>query len=154
MTNILKSRYTLVQWDQRDAGKTLKLNPSPTQPSVGQMEQETYQVIQFLRNELKQEKIYLPGSSRGNVLGFDIVKLHPELLHAYFTSNPVASQLESEKELLKTLKTHFKDDAVASRELDSISFPFSGDESMFYLRKWLFYKDGKELPLKRKKPNR
>ncbi|NVI84514.1 hypothetical protein [Janthinobacterium sp. BJB401] len=28
-TNILKSRFTIVQWDQRDAGKTLKLNPSP-----------------------------------------------------------------------------------------------------------------------------
>src|SRR4051812_39105516 len=28
-TNILKSRFTIVQWDQRDAGKTLTLNPSP-----------------------------------------------------------------------------------------------------------------------------
>ncbi|MGK5045354.1 alpha/beta fold hydrolase [Janthinobacterium sp. GB4P2] len=144
-TNSLKSRYTLVQWDQRDAGKTLKLNPSPTQPSVGQMEKDTYQVIQFLRKELKQEKIYLLGSSWGNVLGFYIVKNHPELLHAYFASNPVVSQLDSEKELLKTLKVHFKDNALASRELDSISFPFTSDESMFYLRKWLFYKDGKEF---------
>jgi pimeloyl-ACP methyl ester carboxylesterase len=144
-TNLLKSKFTIVQWDQRDAGKTLKLNPSPTQPSVEQMEKDTYQVIQFLRKELKQEKIYLLGSSWGNVLGFYIVKHHPELLHAYFASNPVVSQLESEKELLKTLKVHFKDNAVASRELDSVIFPFTSDESMFYLRKWLFYKDGKEF---------
>ncbi len=144
-TSILKDRYTLVQWDQRDAGKTLKLNPSPTQPSVAQMEQDTYQVIQFLRKELKQDKIYLLGSSWGNVLGFYIVKHHPELLHAYFASNPVVSQLESEKELLQALKVHFKDHALASQELDSVSFPFASDESMFYLRKWLFYKDGKEF---------
>ncbi len=144
-TAILKKRFTLVQWDQRDAGKTLKLNPSPSQPSVAQMEQDTYQVITFLQKELKQEKIYLLGSSWGNVLGFYIVKHHPELLHAYFASNPVVSQLESEKELLKTLKVHFKDNAVASQELDSVSFPFASDESMFYLRKWLFYKDGKEF---------
>ncbi len=144
-TNSLKSKFTIVQWDQRDAGKTLKLNPSPTQPSVGQMEKDTYEVIQFVRKELKQEKIYLLGSSWGNVLGFYIVKNHPELLHAYFASNPVVSQLDSEKELLKTLKVHFKDNALASQELDSISFPFTSDESMFYLRKWLFYKDGKEF---------
>ena len=144
-TNALKSEFTLVQWDQRDAGKTLKLNPSPTQPSVAQMEQDTYEVIQFLRKELKQDKIYLLGSSWGNVLGFYIVKHHPELLHAYFASNPVVSQLESEKELLQTLKEHFKDNAVASEELNSVNFPFTSDESMFYLRKWLFYKDGKQF---------
>lgn len=142
-TNILKSRYTLVQWDQRDAGKTLKLNPSPTQPSVAQMQDDTFQVVQFLTKELKQEKIYLLGSSWGNVLGFSMVRNHPELLHAYFASNPVVSQLASEEELLATLKVHFKDNPVASKELASVRSPFTTDEDLFYLRKWLFYKDGK-----------
>lgn len=144
-TAILKSRFTIVQWDQRDAGKTLKLNPSPTQPSVAQMEKDTYEVIQLLRRELKQDKIYLLGSSWGNVLGFSIVRNHPELLHAYFASNPVVSQLASEKELLAILKAHFKDDAVASEELGRVSIPFAKDEDMFFLRKWLFLKEGKKF---------
>ncbi|MES2040365.1 MAG: alpha/beta hydrolase [Pseudomonadota bacterium] len=144
-TNILKDRFTIVQWDQRDAGKTLKLNPSPAQPSVELMEKDTYQVIEFIRKELKQEKIYLLGSSWGNVLGFSIVRNHPELLHAYFAANPVISQLASEKELLATLKIHFKDNAVASQELASVSIPFKIDEDLFYLRKWLLYKEGKEF---------
>ena len=144
-TNVLKSRFTIVQWDQRDAGKTLKLNPSPTQPSVGQMEQDTYQVIQFLRKELKQEKIYLLGSSWGNVLGFHVVKHHPEWLHAYFAVNPVVSQLASEQELLATLKTHFKDNAVASKELAGIDPALDTDDDLYYLRKWLFHKEGKEF---------
>lgn len=144
-TAILKSRFTIVQWDQRDAGKTLKLNPSPTQPSVAQMEKDTYEVIQFLRRELKQDKIYLLGSSWGNVLGFSIVRNHPELLHAYFASNPVVSQLASEKELLGVLKAHFKDDAVASEELGRVSMSFKKDEDMFFLRKWLFFKEGKKF---------
>lgn len=37
-TGRLKDRFTLVQWDQRDAGKTLKLNPSPVQASVALMQ--------------------------------------------------------------------------------------------------------------------
>ncbi|MFZ6720567.1 alpha/beta fold hydrolase [Undibacterium sp. Ji49W] len=143
-TTILKNRFTIVQWDQRDAGKTLKLNPSPIQPSVELMEQDTYQVIEFIRKELHQEKIYLLGSSWGNVLGFYIVKNHPELLHAYFAANPVISQLASEKELLGILKDHFKDNVIASTELASVNIPLKNDEDLFYLRKWLAYKEGKE----------
>ncbi|MFZ6733485.1 alpha/beta fold hydrolase [Undibacterium sp. Ji42W] len=144
-TTILKDRFTIVQWDQRDAGKTLKLNPSPVQPTVELMEKDTYEVIQFIRKELKQKKIYLLGSSWGNVLGFYIVKNHPELLHAYFAVNPVISQLASEKELLAALKIHFKDNAPASQELASVNIPFKIDEDLFYLRKWLLYKEGKEF---------
>lgn len=143
-TGILKSKFTIVQWDQRDAGKTLELNPSPVQPSVDLMGKDTYEVIQILRKQLKQKKIYLLGSSWGNALGFYIVRNHPELLHAYFAVNPVISQLTSEKELLTILKIHFKEDTVATRELASVHIPFTNDEDLFYLRKWLFYKDGKK----------
>jgi pimeloyl-ACP methyl ester carboxylesterase len=146
-TAILKTRFTIVQWDQRDAGKTLKLNRSPTQPSVKQMEEDTYEVIQFLRRQLKQDKIYLVGSSWGNVLGFSIVRNHPELLHAYFASNPVISQLASEKNLLLVLKDHFKDDPVAREELSQVTIPFTRDMDMFFLRKWLFVKEGKKFAL-------
>lgn len=143
-TDILKNKFTIVQWEQRDAGKTLELNPSPTQPSVKQMEKDTYQVISFLIKELNQEKIYLLGSSWGNVLGFYIVENHPELLHSYFAVNPVISQLASEIELLKILKVHFKENPIASKELASVNIPFKIDEDLFYIRKWLFYKEGKE----------
>lgn len=146
-TNILKSKFTIVQWDQRDAGKTLKLNPSPSKLSVKQMEEDTYQAISFIIKELKQEKIYLLGSSWGNVLGFYIVKNHPELLHSYFAVNPVISQLASEKALLKILKIHFKENSLARRELASVNIPFTTDEDLFYLRKWLFYKEGKEFAI-------
>ena len=142
-TTMLKTRFTIVQWDQRDAGKTLKLNPSPTRPSVEQMKQDTVQVIDFVRKELKQEKIFLLGSSWGNVLGFHVVKTHPEVLHAYFAVNPVVSQLASEKELLQTLRSHFNDNPLATNELANVNIPFKTDEDLFHLRKWLFYKDGK-----------
>lgn len=142
-TDALKSRFTIVQWDQRDAGRTLKLNASPVPPSVALMAEDTYQVIQFITKHLGQEKIYLLGSSWGNVLGFDMVKKHPELLPAYFAVNPVVSQLASEKELLGVLKNRFKNDPVASAELASVNIPFKADEDLFYLRKWLFYSEGK-----------
>ena len=142
-TGMLKSRFTIVQWDQRDAGKTLKLNSSPTRPSVEQMEQDTLQVIDFVRKELKQEKIFLLGSSWGNVLGFHVVKTHPEVLHAYFAVNPVVNQLASEKELRQTLMNHFYGNPLAMNELANVNIPFKSDEDLLYLRKWLLYKEGK-----------
>lgn len=142
-TYLLKDKFTIVQWDQRNAGKTLKLNPSPSQPTLAQMESDTDEVIDFVRKELKQEKIYLLGSSWGSVLGFHVVRTRPGLLHAYFAVNPVVSQLASEKALLDTLKTHLKENRQAGRELASVRIPFQADEDLFYLRKWLFYKEGK-----------
>ena len=141
-SNMLKKKFTIVHWDQRDAGRTLKLNASPSQPTVAQMGSDTRQVIEFLREKLNKEKIYLLGSSWGNVLGFHIVRHHPELIHAYFAVNPVVSQLASEKELLAALKRQFRDDPVATGELASVKLPFEDDNDLFFLRKWLFYKDG------------
>lgn len=142
-TNTLRNTFTIVQWDQRDAGRTLKLNASPVAPSLEQMQKDTHQVIEFLRKTYHKEKIYLLGSSWGNVLGFHIVKNHPGLLHAYFAVNPVVNQLESEKTLLETLKSHFKDNPQAKEELASVRIPFTRNEDLFYLRKWLFLKEGK-----------
>lgn len=142
-TNDLKGSFTIVQWDQRDAGKTLKLNPSTKQPTLALMEQDTYEVVRFISTLLKQEKIYLLGSSWGNALGFNIVKKYPQMLHAYFAVNPVINQLESERELLIILKNSFKEDQIASEELNKVNIPFKNDEDLFYLRKWLFYKEGK-----------
>ncbi|OWP61466.1 alpha/beta hydrolase [Hymenobacter amundsenii] len=141
-TTLLKAKFTLVQWDQRGAGKTLALNPSPAPTSVAQMQRDTYHVVRFLAQELHQDKIYLVGSSWGNVLGFYMVEHHPELLHAYFAVNPVVSQLASEQELLAVLRTYFRADPRASQELAGVTIPFEKDEDLFYLRKWLFYKDG------------
>lgn len=142
-TDKLKSRFTIVQWDQRDAGKTLALNPSPTRPTLVQMKQDTVDVIDFVRKELRQEKIFLLGSSWGNVLGFHIVQTRPAILHGYFAVNPVVSQLASEQALLATLRNHFKENSLATTELATVNIPFKSDDDLLYLRKWLFYKDGK-----------
>lgn len=142
-TKELSTKFTIVHWDQRDAGKTLELNPSPRPPSISQMEQDVYQVVQFITKELKQNKVHLLGSSWGNVLGFYMVKYNYELWHAYYASNPIISQLASEKKILKILKSPFKENATASEELAKVKISFEIDEDLFYTRKWLFYKNGK-----------
>lgn len=123
--------------------ETLKLSASPLQPAVARMESDTLEVINFIINKTGRKNIDLLGSSWGNVLGFYIVKTHPELLHAHFVSHPVVSRLDSEKALRDNLKAHFKDNPAAATEWSSVKIPFRTDEDRFFLRKWLFYKEGK-----------
>lgn len=141
-TSRLIQKFTIVHWDQRDAGKTLTLNRSPERPTLAQMADDTIEVVKYLTRSLKQEKIYLLGSSWGNVLGFHVLKTHPQLLHAYFAVNPVVSQLASEEELLRALTVHYEGNALARGELARVKLPFESEQDLFYLRKWLFYKEG------------
>jgi pimeloyl-ACP methyl ester carboxylesterase len=141
-TDKLKDKFTIVQWDQRDAGKTLKLNPSPNKPTIVQMQNDTFEVVQFVTKKLNKKKIYLAGSSFGNVLGFYIAQKHPKLLHAYLAMNPVINSLESEKLSLEKLKDVHKDNKTAVEELSVVKIPFEKAEDLFYIRKWLFVTDG------------
>ena len=149
-TGKLKDKFTIVQWDQRDAGKTLELNPSSIQPTVTQMQSDTYEVIQFITKRLKKKKLYLAGFSWGNVLGFHIVEKHPEVLYSYLAVNPVISQMASEKLLLTRLKDVYKgkNNEVAMKELSAVKIPFERAEDLFFIRKWLFDMDGKDYATK------
>lgn len=141
-TNKLLDRFTIVQWDQRGAGKTLAHNPAPKGLSLSQMQRDTYEVVVFLLKYLKKEKIYLAGHSFGNVLGFNMVEHHPELLYGYLAINPVISQLESEKLLIIRLQNFFKDHPQATKELSLVRIPFERTQDLYLIRKWLFVMDG------------
>jgi proline iminopeptidase len=78
--------FTVVQWDQRGAGKTYASNDQELQRrtmNVPQMEQDTLEVVNYLRNRFKREKIFVLGHSWGSVLGLWLAHEHPQLIYAY-----------------------------------------------------------------------
>ena len=77
--------FTLVQWDQRGAGRTYgKSGPSiePTM-TVERMAQDGIEVAQFLAKHLNQKKIIIEGGSWGSILGIHMVHSRPDLFYAY-----------------------------------------------------------------------
>lgn len=81
-----EKHFTVVQWDQRGAGKTYASNDKELQRktmNVPQMEQDTLDVVNYLRNRFKREKIFVLGHSWGSVLGLWLAHEHPELIYAY-----------------------------------------------------------------------
>lgn len=77
--------FTVVQWDQRGAGKTYAANrPSEDQPlTIKQMTRDGVEVTRYLTARLGKRKVILMGSSWGSALAVHMTKAEPGLFHAY-----------------------------------------------------------------------
>ena len=92
--------FTVVQWDQRGAGKTYASNDKNLlrqTMDLPQMEADTLGVVNYLRDRFKREKIFVLGHSWGSVLGLWLAHEHPELLYAYVGVGQVVNMEENEK---------------------------------------------------------
>jgi len=81
-----EKHFTVVQWDQRGAGKTYESNDKELQRktmNIPQMEQDTLEVANYLRNRFKKQKVFVLGHSWGSILGLWMAHEHPELIYAY-----------------------------------------------------------------------
>src|SRR5215831_3012608 len=78
--------FTVIQWDQRAAGKThLLTNPAAIKPTLTreQMVADAEEMAAWVRGELGKKKIFVIGHSWGSFLGLQLAQHHPEWLHAY-----------------------------------------------------------------------
>jgi pimeloyl-ACP methyl ester carboxylesterase len=92
--------FTVVQWDQRGAGKTYAANDSgsiaPTM-TLATMISDAEQVVTYLRHEYRKRKIILMGHSWGSLLGVELVRRHPEWFHVYVGLGQIVDMPESER---------------------------------------------------------
>jgi pimeloyl-ACP methyl ester carboxylesterase len=92
--------FTVVQWDQRGAGKTYNANdPQTIQPTLtGQrMVDDAGEVVQYLRKTYGKEKVFVLGHSWGTVVGLSLARAHPEWLYAYIGVGQVINGRENER---------------------------------------------------------
>ncbi|MBB5634505.1 pimeloyl-ACP methyl ester carboxylesterase [Pedobacter cryoconitis] len=149
-TDRLQKEFVVVQWDQRETGGTLKLNPSPKKLTVKLMQDDTYEVVKLLLKKFNHKKLYLASHSWGSVLAFNIADKYPELLSAYIAISPIIDQLKSAKLTEKTLKEWAlkNKNEQALKELALVKIPFQQEEDLFYSQKWLFIRNGVEFAKK------
>jgi len=91
--------FTVVQWDQRGAGKTFQAGKRKTvEPlTIDRMQADGEELIELLRKRYHQEKIFLMGHSWGSVLGLRIAQHRPELLYAYVGVGQVVNGRRNEE---------------------------------------------------------
>lgn len=92
--------FTVVQWDQRGAGKTYATNDREVQRrtmNVPQMEQDALDIVNYLRQRFHREKIFVMGHSWGSLLGLWLAHEHPELIYAYVGTGQVVNMVQNEE---------------------------------------------------------
>ncbi len=78
--------FTVVQWDQRGAGKSYTSNSKDVlrrTMNIERMHEDTLEMVNYLRQRFRRERIFVLGHSWGSILGLQLAHNHPDLLCAY-----------------------------------------------------------------------
>jgi len=89
--------FTVVQWDERGAGRTLRKSGPAVAPTitVERMVQDGIELSEYLRQHLGKEKIIIVAHSFGSILGLGMVRARPELYYAYVGTGQVADETKN-----------------------------------------------------------
>jgi pimeloyl-ACP methyl ester carboxylesterase len=122
--------FTVVQWDQRGAGKTYAANTEQQMTpgmTIAGMTDDAEQVVRYLRQHYGKQKIFLVGHSWGTVLGTRLAQQHPDWFYAYIGVGQVVNVRKNEEIgfafALRAAKADHNDKAV--RELEALA-PYPG----------------------------
>jgi pimeloyl-ACP methyl ester carboxylesterase len=138
----LERHFVVVNWDQRSAGKSFRLNANSADLTLKQLQEDTHQLIAYLKQRFGVEKIYLLGFSWGTVLGLTSAAQYPDDLYAYISVSQLVQGAEGERlglEYAQRVAQETQHEA-ASRELAHIDPTYRSDDWYAQLktqRQWL-----------------
>lgn len=92
--------FTVVQWDQRGAGRSYPLNdPAAIAPtlSLERYRDDAIELIEQLRSRFGQRKVFVLGHSFGSAVGLAVTQKRPDLLYAYIGMGQLIDFRENER---------------------------------------------------------
>jgi pimeloyl-ACP methyl ester carboxylesterase len=141
MFGVWEKDFTLVQWDQRGAGRTYSKNGPSIEPTmtIERMVQDGIEVSEFLAKHLNKKKVIIVGGSWGSILGIYMVHRRPDLFYAYMgiaqMVNVRKNQSASYARVLELARASSDQQAVG--ELEKIGpMPWDSDQ----IPKWHVYR--------------
>jgi pimeloyl-ACP methyl ester carboxylesterase len=142
--------FTVVQWDQRGAGRTFGRNGAATASTitVERMVQDGIELAELLSKRLHKEKIVLVGHSWGSTLGVLMVKARPELFYAFVGTGQVADPSRNYAVAYVALveKASREGNARAVRDLKEVGPPpYKSGKGFAMQRKWANLFEGADV---------
>lgn len=142
--------FTVVQWDQRAAGRTMRANdPDAVAPTIAidRYVADAIELIEWLRGAYGKRKVVLVGHSWGSVIGMRVLAERPDLLHAYVGIGQIIHPWTDERVgydyALDAARA--EGNAVAIGELEAL-MPYPGDDlrggRIDAQRKWVIHYGG------------
>lgn len=137
--------FTVVQWDQRGAGRSFPLNDTAAlAPTLtpDRYRDDAIELIELLTRRYGHKKVILLGHSWGSAVGLAVAARRPDLLHAYVGMGQIIDFRQGERAGYQwTLaKAKAEGNAQALRELSALE-PYPGPgpfdiDKMTTERKW------------------
>jgi pimeloyl-ACP methyl ester carboxylesterase len=92
-----EKHFTVVQWDQRGAGRTLRKTGPTVAPTitVDRMVQDGLELSEYLCKHLGKDKIIIVGHSFGSIIGVLMARAKPSLFYAYVGTGQVADSTKN-----------------------------------------------------------
>jgi pimeloyl-ACP methyl ester carboxylesterase len=137
-----EEHFTVVQWDQRGAGKTYgKNDPEKVAPTMklDRMVQDGIELSEYLRKYLGKDKIIVVGHSFGSVLGTLMARARPDLFYAYVGTGQVVDSTRNYQVAYEALlkKARAVGNQKALKELGHVGPPpYSSGEGYGVQRRW------------------
>jgi len=147
----LEDYFTVVQWDQRAAGKSLAETDPASMDStlhIGRYVDDAIEVAEYVRKRYGKDKVILVGHSWGTIVAMQAALKRPDLFYAYVGIGQVIDTRENERISydygVQQAQAHHN--AEALKELASIA-PYPGNtpitrERIIIARKWAQYYGG------------
>jgi len=142
--------FTVVQWDQRGAGRTLGKNGSASAQTVtvNRLVQDGVELAALLTKSLGKNKVVLVGHSWGSTLGVLMAKARPELFYAFVGTGQVADSARNYAVAYDALvkKAEALKDERATQELRAVGPPpYTNGQGFGVQRKWSNFFEGADL---------
>jgi len=95
-TRPLEKHFTVVNWDQRRAGKSFAAGHDPAGMNIDQFVDDVIDLASYLAKRFHKDKILLVGHSWGTVIGTLAASRRPDLFSAYVGIGQLSRVAESE----------------------------------------------------------
>ena len=95
-TLALEKHFTVVNWDQRGAGKSYGAIADPDKMNIAQFVADTRELTSYLLKKFHQDRLVLVGHSWGSVIGALAVSRYPELYSCYVGIGQVGTMAAGE----------------------------------------------------------
>ncbi|MCX6175491.1 MAG: alpha/beta hydrolase [Ignavibacteriales bacterium] len=96
-TQPIEKYFTVVNWDQRGAGKSYSAIRDKSRMNIDQFVSDINELSEYLAKRFNRNKIILVGHSWGSVISMLAVSQRPELYSAYIGIGQMSNVMESEK---------------------------------------------------------
>ncbi len=141
----LEEFFTIVNYDQRGAGKTYLRNDTTLLTNAMTIEwfvKDLIALTDSIRQRYGKEKVVLMAHSWGTVVSMNAVLKRPDLFYAYVGLGQVISFLDNERLCYEfgLNEARRRNDSIAIKEMESVA-PYPGDETVTgdrisIVRKW------------------